>query len=118
ALNIQDGATGNTVLNNILLNRHPFRGSIDISADSLGGFRSDFNVVMDRFTTTGGDSVLDLPGWRSLTGQDANSIIAAPGELFADPDNGDYRLRPGSPAVDAGTPESAPAADFEGTARP
>lgn len=37
---------------------------------------------------------------------------------FADPENGDYRLTLGSPAVDAGTPEGAPAWDFDGLARP
>ena len=55
ALNIQSGSTGNTVRNNILYNDHSFRGSIDISADSLAGFSSDYNVVMDRFTTNGGE---------------------------------------------------------------
>ena len=55
ALNISNGSTGNTVLNNILYNDHSFRGSITVSADSLSGFTSDYNVVMDRFTTDGGE---------------------------------------------------------------
>ena len=55
ALNIQSGSTGNTVRNNILYNHHSFRGSIDISADSLAGFTSDYNVLMNRMTTNGGD---------------------------------------------------------------
>ncbi len=70
AINIQNASTGNIVLNNILYNLHSFRGSIDISADSLPGFVSDSNVVMDRFSTDGGSTRLTLAAWRSATGQD------------------------------------------------
>lgn len=104
ALNIQDGATGNQVFNNILLNRHDWRGSIDISTDSLSGFESDYNIVMERFTLDGGDTPpLTLAEWRSRTGQDTHSIVATPAEVFADFGNDDYRLHAASPAVDAGT---------------
>jgi parallel beta-helix repeat protein len=43
------------------------------------------------------------------------------GNISADPlfaGETDYRLRPGSPAIDAGTSDGAPAADFGGVARP
>src|SRR5690606_31121337 len=60
ALNIQDGSSGNIVRNNIFWNAHGSRGSTDISSDSLPGFDSDHNVVMDRLTTNGGGSVLTL----------------------------------------------------------
>jgi hypothetical protein len=49
AVNIQDGSTGNAVLNHILFNNHAWHGSISISADSLPGFASDHNIVEDRF---------------------------------------------------------------------
>ena len=39
-----------------------------------------------------------LEDWRRKKHLDARSIIADP--RFADPDNGDFRLKPGSPAVD------------------
>jgi beta propeller repeat protein len=45
-----------------------------------------------------------------------NDISADP--LFVDPDNNDYHLRWGSPAIDAGTNEGAPPADFEDDPRP
>ncbi len=38
--------------------------------------------------------------------------------LFVDPDNGDFRLQAGSPAIDAGTSEQAPDDDLDGRARP
>ena len=118
ALNIQNGSTGNTVLNNILFNHHPVRGSIDISADSLSGLTSNFNAVMERFTTDGGDSVLDLAGWRSATGQDLNSFVSAPAALFVDSVLGDYQLAATSPAIGTGTSSQAPTIDLERKPRP
>lgn len=118
ALNIQNGSTGNTVYNNILLNQHSFRGSIDISANSLAGFESDHNVVMDRFTTDGGDSILTLAQWQAATGQDKDSIVAVPNALFVDADGDNFHLAGTSPALDAGTSLLAPLVDLEGNPRP
>jgi len=118
ALNIQDGATGNTFLNNILHNNHSFRGSIDISPDSLPGLNSDYNVVMDRFTTDGGDSILTLADWRQQTGQDAHSFTAAPSALFVNPGGGDFRLLATSPALNAGETLSDVPIDLADTSRP
>src|SRR5262245_42567920 len=73
ALNIQNASTGNVVRNNILYNQQSFRGSIDISSDSLPGFISDSNVVMDRLSIDG--TRLTLAAWRSATGQDSHSIM-------------------------------------------
>jgi hypothetical protein len=121
ALNIQNGSTGNTVFNNIIYNLSS-HGSIDISADSLPGFTSDYNVVMDRFTLNDGASTLSLGQWRAQTGQDQHSLISTPAALFVDPANNDYRLKAGSPAINAGTATfsgaSAPTTDILGNPRP
>jgi List-Bact-rpt repeat protein len=118
ALNIQNASTGNVVRNNILYNLHPSRGSIDISADSLPGFVSDSNVVMDRFSTDGGSTRLTLAAWRSATGQDLHSIIATPAMLFVDVAASDYHLSATSPARDAGAMLATVTEDLEGAARP
>jgi Ca2+-binding RTX toxin-like protein len=118
AINISDASTGNRLFSNILFNNHSWRGSVTISPDSLNGFVSDYNVVMQRFTTDGGSSVLDLGEWRTATGQDLHSIVAAPAQLFVDSTTSDYHLADNSPAIDAGTTLLAPNTDLDGNARP
>lgn len=118
ALNIRDGATGAAVLNNIFYNHHSYRGSISVSADSLSGLVSDYNVVMDRFTTSDGASVQTLAQWRTNTGQDQHSLISSPAALFVSAATDDYHLSASSPAIDRGTSQFAPASDLEGRPRP
>lgn len=124
ALNIQDGSTGNTALNNVLVSDSGSRGAIDISADSLIGFTSDYNVVMSRFTTNGGDSNHTLEQWQVATGQDSHSKAATTASelaaLFADPAgvDRDYHLISTSLAVNAGSSLLAPAFDLDGKNRP
>jgi len=116
AMNIQSGSTGNTLRNNIFLNNHSFRGSIDISADSLAGFTSDYNVLMNRMTTNGGTTIQTLAQWQA-SGRDQHSLVAIASELFVDPAS-DFHLSGTSPAADAGTSSLAPSVDLEGNARP
>ncbi|MBN9523786.1 right-handed parallel beta-helix repeat-containing protein [bacterium] len=122
AVSISGGSTGTVLRNNVLFSTHSFRGAVAVAADSLAGLASDYNAVEDRFSADGGNTALDLAGWQAATGQDRNSVrladVAALNGLFVDRPGGDYHLRPGSPAVDRGTPLGAPAADFEGQARP
>jgi len=117
-LNIRDGSTGNTVVNNIFMSHDDYRGAMSVMEDSLTGFVSDYNAVIDRFTTDDGDTRLTLAAWRGATGQDAHSFVAAPEALFVNAAADDYSLRQGAPAIDAGTPNLAPLIDLKGTHRP
>jgi hypothetical protein len=62
--------------------------------------------------------VQTLAQWQASTGQDAHSLVATPSQLFVNPTGNDYHLSATSPALDRGTLQFAPSADFEGTARP
>ena len=49
----------------------------------------------------------------------SETVAALPGFVRYDPDgNGDYRLRPDSPAIDRGTARGAPLVDYNGVTRP
>lgn len=121
-LNINAGSASNTVFNNIFYNNHPYRGSIVIDKTSLPGFKSDCNVVMDRLSSDGESTIVNLSSWRTATGQDAHSLVAAPAQLFVGVSSSNYHLKAGSPALDAGTAslngKSAPTTDLEGSSRP
>ena len=116
ALNIQDASSGNEIVNNTLWSDHSFRGAIDIDSASLVGLRSEANAVEGRFTTDGGNSVLDLAQWQFLTG-DTLSFEASPDQLFVLP-GVDYHLKVGSPAIDHGETRADVPTDFEGNSRP
>ena len=115
ALNVQNDSTGTTVRNNIFWSQHGFRGAMDVCAGCLTGFTSNRNLVEDRFTLDGGDSVLTLAQWRVATGQDLQSVViasaAALAALFVDQAGGDYHLATGSTALDAG--EALPGLRFD-----
>jgi hypothetical protein len=118
AVNITNASTGNRVVNNILYNAHPFRGSITVSADSRPGLVSDYNVVMDRFSIDDGNTRITLAQWQTATGQDLHSIIAVPADLFVNVAGNDYHLSSTSPARDAGTTLPEVPQDRDGAARP
>jgi len=71
----------------------------------LGGSWKNDNWIMDRniyFDTSGKDLLwqgADRDAWRAR-GHDDHALVADP--LFVDPANGDFRLRPGSPAETIG----------------
>lgn len=116
AVNIQDGATGNVLRNNILLHPSASRGAIDLCSGCASGLVSDHNAAVDRFSIDG--TIVDLATWRARTGGDAASFVASDAELFSDPAAGDLTLRAGSPAIDRGVADGAPAQDLLGSARP
>jgi parallel beta-helix repeat protein len=108
--------TGNKIKNNVLYHANANRGSFTVYGRAVAGFESDYNVVMNRFTADDGSSTMSLAAWRAL-GYDAHSITSTPAALFVDPANDDYRLRAGSPAIDAGTTLAEAADDREGQPR-
>jgi hypothetical protein len=118
AINIPNSVdTNNQVLNNIAYTAHSWRGSISIASPTLPGFVSDYNVVMDRFSTDNGNTRISLSAWQAL-GYDTHSIIATPGQLFVNPGNADYHLASNSPAIDHGLLLLQVAKDLEGNPRP
>jgi hypothetical protein len=72
ALNVQNGSSRNTARGNILSSSNPLGGAINIDSPSLVDFDSDDNVVESYFAID--DVVIDLPGWRSRTGNDEHSV--------------------------------------------
>ena len=91
--------TDNQILNNILYTPNSSRVSIATAAPNAHSFRSDFNVVVNRFSVD--DNVLSPSDWQKL-GHDAHSIVGNPAALFVSPILRDHHLRPGSPALHAG----------------
>lgn len=87
--------------------RFRFEGNIVLGRTEqwVAGNISDFNFVFDRniYWREGGGPIrfgnLSWEEWRSK-GMDKNSIIADP--LFVSPEKGDFRLKPGSPALSSG----------------
>jgi MYXO-CTERM domain-containing protein len=116
ALEVKSGSTGNRAENNILLALDPSHGSIDVDAASLASFTSDYNVVVDRLSPDG-SAFVTLAGWRTMTNQDAHSLVAAAPALFVNEAGNDYHLSATSPAIGAGTTSDAPADDLDGHSR-
>ena len=113
ALNIQDGASGNTFRNNILLDTASGRGAIDIDTASLSGLVFDHNAVTNAMSIDG--TVMTLATWQGRTHADTTSFAATAGQLFA---ADSLELAETSPAIDAGDATGAPTTDFAGVARP
>jgi parallel beta-helix repeat protein len=102
-VNIGLSSEADSVYNNILITLHSWRGSISVSNESLTGFYSDYNILLDRMSVDGGDSRINLSEWRAL-GYDNHSMLAnSMHHIFADWENGNYHLLPTSQAVDSGT---------------
>ncbi|MGV3636760.1 MAG: NosD domain-containing protein [Flavobacteriales bacterium] len=119
-VNITEGCTGNQLVNNILINQHPFRGSIVVDATALLGFTSDHNLVMERLSPDGDATILDLPGWQAM-GYDLNSQVAqVQAALFIEPGSDFRAVAPDAQQVDAGSAVVAPVVtmDLDGTPRP
>ena len=120
---IEGGATGTrlsnciSVNNGILTNDH----NLWVEPGSDIGFVSDYNI----FWNGSADEPINFLGieyariqdYQGVSGQDAHSLQVDP--LFSSPAAGDFRLRSGSPAIDAGNSAAAgwPATDAAGQPR-
>lgn len=97
-------ATGNRFVRNILYYTDPESALFFINSRTKESFAEcDYNLCAPpggkEPAILGCETVETLSQWREM-GFDAHSIIADP--LFVDPDNGDYRLKPESPAFALG----------------
>ncbi len=114
-----NGSSGAQVFNNILINQHTFRGSIDLEPDAVPGFNSNYNILVDRLSKMGDGSNVNLTTWQGY-GYDANSMLAAPmSEIFVSPGS-DYHLLDDAQAVDSGNAAGAAGVDedIESISRP
>lgn len=111
--------TGNQIMNNILYDPTAPHGSVLTYGTAVSGFESDYNVVVNRFSDNGGNTTITLSAWQHQTKQDLHSILVTdPTTLFVNFAGNDFRLKAGSPAVNAGKTLSQVTDDINGVARP
>jgi len=113
---INKGAVGDVFKNNILWNDNAGKCSIATYSSSASGFASDYNVVTNRFSITGGSKIITLATWRGY-GYDTHSVLVTdPNTLFVN-FGSDFHLKAGSPAINAGTTVTEVTDDLDGHAR-
>lgn len=100
---VVDGSTGNTLYNNILINNHSFRGSIAVDAESFTGFTSDYNLLEDRLSSDGDNTVISLSSWQNLGYDLHSSIVDSEENIFINYLSEDFHLTENSQATNAGT---------------
>jgi len=106
-INVEGTSTGATVENNISVDngiKSPRTHSdIRIEHGSTDGTTVDYNLVYltvpDTVEIWDSISYSSLSAYQAATGQEAHGIFADP--RWFDPASGDFRLRPGSPAIDS-----------------
>jgi len=64
----------NQVVNNILWESNAVRGSLDTYSTDVWGFKSDHNVLVNRFSINSGNTTISLATWQYKTGQDVHSV--------------------------------------------
>ena len=107
------GARNCRFLNNTVLDpndRRPGPAALRIGKHKRGTVSSGCTVRNNLV------SALHVDGERMTV--DHNLMIGAPAAVFTAPARFDLRLRPGSPAIDAGSNDLAPGVDIENVARP
>lgn len=113
AIKLTQDDRGHTIFNNIMSSN---AGSLAVEADLV----ADYNVGKT-YSLDGENTVIGLSGWRAA-GHGAHSFAASRNKLFIKPRKKDFRLKAGSPAIDAGVMnmagELAPSRDINGGRRP
>lgn len=103
-------ATGITLINNTAYANVRYGVRVDWPATRATGI-----VVRNNLAWLNGYGDWSLAAGSAAT---ADHNLSGTDPLFVDAAAGNFRLRPGSPAVDTGSPSGAPASDFAGVARP
>jgi parallel beta-helix repeat protein len=117
ALLIHDTTGPMRVRNNILHNRHAFRGSIEYgNPQDAARTDSDYNVI-GKVSIDEGSTALTLAQWRAQ-GHEPHSLAAPLASLFVSPAAADYHLAAASPALDRGQTLPQATTDLEGHPRP
>lgn len=109
-INIEDGSTGCTLTNNIsvdnAINSPRTEGNIRVDGSSTSGTTLDYNLVWMRSTAGaqeiyiwGAARYFSLDDFAAATGMEDHGIQADP--LWVAPGSGDFRVKPGSPAIDS-----------------
>lgn len=102
-VNVQTTSSHVAVIGNIFVSGGR-RGAVEFNARHLGSVYSDRNVywgVPDSVVIEQRSRRLSLEDWRVRTSNDRFSVVANP--RFVNPEAGDFRLSPGSPAIDLGS---------------
>jgi parallel beta-helix repeat protein len=107
------GATGCRIVNNTVIDpnqQRPGPAALRVGKHKRGMTSSNCTVRNNLV------SAMYVEGEQMAV--DHNRIVEDPQAVFANPDDSDFRLREGSPAMDAGTEDLAPDTDIQGVQRP
>lgn len=108
AISLKEGSSGNMILNNILCGGDDGVLEFD-DMKSIKSLRMDYNLFYragsNLVVTWEDEADYTLDQWRAQYSQDAHSISAAPSAVFSSVAKSSFRLRKGSPCIDAGDPD-------------
>ncbi len=117
AILLTNGATGANIKNNIIINQHATRGSINVFPDSRASLSSDYNIMTNRFTLTDGGSNIDSTAWKGL-GYDLHSYFSPSlSNLFVNYAGANFNIAAGSKAINFGIGGLGISTDLYGNAR-